>query len=65
MAAKKDTLLNIGDAILEIFNSEGIEFSAGIAVFPDDTIEIEELLKFSDMAMYEVKKKGRNNECCT
>ena len=61
--ASKDTLLNIGDAILEIFNSEGIEFSAGIAVFPDDTIEIEELLKFSDMAMYEVKKKGRNNVC--
>lgn len=57
----RDTLLNIADAVLEAFNAQGIEFSAGISVFPDDTQNTEELLKFADMAMYEVKKKGRNN----
>lgn len=57
----KDTLLNIADAVLESFNAQGIEFSGGIAIYPDDTEDLEELLKFADMAMYEVKKKGRNN----
>lgn len=57
----RDTLLNIADAVLEEFNSHGIEFSAGIAVYPDDTQNTEELLKFADMAMHDVKKKGRNN----
>jgi diguanylate cyclase (GGDEF)-like protein len=57
----RDTLLNIADALLESFNTRGIEFSAGISVFPDDTQNLEELLKFADMAMYDVKKKGRNN----
>ena len=57
----KDTILNIGDAILEAFNSDGIEFSGGIAIFPDDTKDPEELLKFADMAMYDVKRNGRNN----
>jgi len=59
--SSKDTLLNIADAILETFNTKGIEFSAGIAIYPDDTQDSEELLKFADMAMYDVKKNGRNN----
>lgn len=59
--SSRDTILNIADAVLEAFNAEGIEFSAGIAIYPDDTTNNEELLKFADMALYEVKKKGRNN----
>lgn len=35
--------------------------SIGIAVYPDDGEDMESLLKKSDMAMYDVKAKGRNN----
>ncbi|WP_149555049.1 putative bifunctional diguanylate cyclase/phosphodiesterase [Treponema pectinovorum] len=57
----RNTLLNIADAILETFNAQGIEFSGGISLYPDDTNNLEELLKFADMAMYDVKKKTKNN----
>lgn len=56
-----DTVLNMGDLVLEIFNSEGIEFSAGISVYPDDGTESEELLRYADMAMYNMKRNGKNN----
>ena len=35
--------------------------SIGIAVFPDDGIDAETLMKHSDVAMYHAKKNGRNN----
>ncbi len=56
-----DTVLNMGDLVLEIFNSEGIEFSAGISVYPDDGTESEELVRYADMAMYNMKRNGKNN----
>jgi diguanylate cyclase (GGDEF)-like protein len=37
-----------------------ITFSAGIAIYPDDSIKIEDLLKYADIAMYESKKRGKN-----
>src|SRR5574344_213234 len=57
----RNTMITIGDALLESFNADGIEFSAGIAIYPDDTTNREELLKYVDMAMYDVKKRGKNN----
>jgi len=36
-------------------------FSIGCAVYPDDSINMEELLKFADIAMYEAKNKGKNS----
>lgn len=59
--ASKDTLLTVGDTILEVCNDQGIDFSAGIAVYPDDSRNFEELLKFADMAMYDVKKRSKND----
>jgi diguanylate cyclase (GGDEF)-like protein len=35
-------------------------FSIGIAIFPDDTKDLEELFKFADIALYEAKKQGKN-----
>ncbi|MBN1365277.1 MAG: PAS domain S-box protein [Syntrophaceae bacterium] len=35
--------------------------SVGIAIFPDDCDDVDSLLKKSDMAMYSVKKHGRNS----
>ncbi len=59
----QDTILNAGDMLLEIMNEEGIDFSGGIALFPDDGDNYGDLLKYADMAMYEAKRKGKNDIC--
>jgi EAL domain-containing protein (putative c-di-GMP-specific phosphodiesterase class I) len=52
------------DAIAQPFEIEShdifVTSSIGIAVYPDDTDEPEELLKFADVAMYRSKDLGRN-----
>jgi diguanylate cyclase (GGDEF)-like protein len=37
-----------------------ITISLGIATFPSDSTDIEDLIKKADAAMYEAKQKGRN-----
>ena len=59
----QDTILNAGDMLLEVMNEEGIDFSGGIAIFPDDGDNYDDLLKYADMAMYEAKRKGKNDLC--
>ena len=39
---------------------ENITLSIGISLYPSDGETPEELLKNADIAMYEVKKRGRN-----
>lgn len=54
--------------ILSMFNRpwnlSGVEcfctMSMGIAVYPDDAVEVHEIIKLADMAMYESKKTGKN-----
>ena len=38
-----------------------ITASLGISVFPDDSDEIDGLLRYADIAMYHAKEQGRNN----
>ena len=49
------------------FHISGIEIqmsvSIGISIYPDNTINADELFKFSDIAMYRAKKLGRNQVC--
>lgn len=59
--ASKDRMITVGDSLLETVNTHRIKFSAGISIFPDDATKFEDLQKFADMAMYTVKKHGRNN----
>jgi diguanylate cyclase (GGDEF)-like protein len=35
--------------------------SIGVSIFPDDSKDLTELLKYSDIAMYKAKKDGKNN----
>jgi diguanylate cyclase (GGDEF)-like protein/PAS domain S-box-containing protein len=60
---------NVGDKIIHNISEPitihdhnlQITVSIGIAMFPDDTDNITELVKLADNAMYKVKKSGRNN----
>ena len=49
------------------FNIDGNEIyisaSIGIAVFPKDSENVEGLIKAADIAMYQVKNKGKNSHC--
>ncbi|WP_456451417.1 EAL domain-containing protein [Hydrogenimonas sp.] len=45
---------HIGEEIFEL------GASIGIALFPEDSIDAEELIQFADMAMYRAKEKGKN-----
>lgn len=38
-----------------------VTLSIGISLYPDDSKDIEELIRNADTAMYQAKKKGRNN----
>ncbi|OUS03907.1 hypothetical protein A9Q90_07770 [Gammaproteobacteria bacterium 54_18_T64] len=40
--------------------SAGLSASVGISLFPNDSLEVRELLSFADRAMYKAKSKGRN-----
>ena len=41
-------------------NKINLEYSLGIAIFPDDSKDYVELLNFADAAMYHVKETGKN-----
>jgi diguanylate cyclase (GGDEF)-like protein len=49
------------------FNISGIAIkmgaSIGIAMYPDNTLDANDLLKFADIAMYRAKKLGRDQIC--
>jgi len=55
-----DSLYTISDAILEALNAENVNASGGISVYPDNTTESEDLVKFADLAMHDAKKAGKN-----
>ena len=58
-----DTITNIVDAIFEAFMLKNIQVSGGISIYPDNTEQKDELIRFADMALHYAKKNGRNN--CT
>lgn len=45
-------------------NQTHITVSIGVANFPDDSREEDDLIRKADHAMYEAKRKGRNRVCC-
>jgi diguanylate cyclase (GGDEF)-like protein len=59
--------LTVGAGILAVLNREfrigelvlDISGSLGVAVYPDDAVDAEELLRRADQAMYDAKVKGR------
>jgi diguanylate cyclase (GGDEF)-like protein/PAS domain S-box-containing protein len=55
----------ISKKLAEPFTVEEISFfvtvSTGIACYPNDSDNIDDLMKYADTAMYQAKKQGRNN----
>jgi diguanylate cyclase (GGDEF)-like protein len=66
-ASKKDDLLNrinhYQDNLNKNYTIKGVTINVktagGIAIYPDDTTETDELLQLADKAMYRVKKSGK------
>ncbi|MGE4559026.1 MAG: putative bifunctional diguanylate cyclase/phosphodiesterase [Desulfobulbus sp.] len=64
-----DHIANLAERIIQIIEqpitwddqSITISASVGISVYPDDSDDLDTLLKNADTAMYEAKEKGRNN----
>ena len=56
--------VSIVDAVAKPFDLDGNEVntsaSIGISIFPDDSDDIETLIKNADLALYRAKAKGRN-----
>ncbi len=67
MAKKEDAApiaKRVMEALREPFEFDGhrvhVSTSLGIAVFPDDGENVDELMKHADMAMYQAKEQGRD-----
>lgn len=57
----QDDILDFGHKVLAEMNKADIQLSLGFAVYPTDAENREELLKYADMAMYEIKKTSKND----
>ncbi|ABO50082.1 response regulator receiver modulated diguanylate cyclase [Desulforamulus reducens MI-1] len=44
--------------------SFSVSFSAGVAVYPDDSQSLTDLIAAADRALYHAKQSGRNKICC-
>ena len=56
----RNYMTTVADTIHESLFAEGISVSGGITVFPDDSANETDLLKFADVALYEAKAAGKN-----
>ncbi|MDG5788003.1 EAL domain-containing protein [Evansella sp. AB-P1] len=68
-ARNQEEIEQVGERILSIFTNtiklNGVSLyvtsSVGVSVYPDDGVELDTLVKYADMAMYDAKEKGRNS----
>jgi len=56
-----DSLVNFLDCIYDAFQIKQIQVSGGISIFPSDTEQKDELIRFADMAVHYAKKNGKNS----
>ena len=57
----ENSLINFIDCIYETFQIKQIGVSGGVAIFPTHTEQLDELIRFADMAIHYAKKNGKNN----
>lgn len=56
-----DSIVNFIDCIFDAFQIKQIGVSGGISIFPENTEQKDELIRFADMAVHYAKKNGKNN----
>ena len=56
-----DSLVNFIDCIYDAFQMKQLSVSGGISIFPTNTEQKEELIRFADMAVHYAKKNGKNS----
>jgi len=59
----RESILNTSFSHEEILPSKRLTVSLGLASFPENGTNPSELIASSDKALYEAKKKGKNNTC--
>lgn len=59
--SSRDEMSLLGYKIIQDANSHEIGFSGGISLYPEDSPDPINMLKFADMAKSDVKKNGKNN----
>ena len=57
----QDSLVNFIDCIFDAFQMKQISVSGGIALFPTNTEQKDEMIRFADMAVHYAKKNGKNS----
>ena len=55
-----DSLVNFIDCIYDAFQLKQISVSGGVAMFPTNTEQKDEMIRFADMAVHYAKKNGKN-----
>ena len=55
-----DSLVNFIDCIYDAFRLRQISVSGGVAMFPTNTEQKDEMIRFADMAVHYAKKNGKN-----
>ena len=56
-----DSLVNFIDCIFDAFQLKQISVSGGISMFPANTEQKDEMIRFADMAVHYAKKNGKNS----
>ena len=56
-----DSLVNFIDCIFDAFQMKQISVSGGISMFPANTEQKDEMVRFADMAVHYAKKNGKNS----
>ena len=56
-----DSLVNFIDCIFDAFQLKQISVSGGISMFPANTEQKDEMVRFADMAVHYAKKNGKNS----
>lgn len=59
--SSREEMTLLGYKIIEQANAEEIGFSGGITIYPEDTSNLDNILKYADMAKTDVKKNGKNS----
>ena len=57
---KAETVMNISKMVCDSYQIDGLSVSIGISLFPMDGITLDNLYAKADAALYQAKRRGKN-----